>query len=72
MKKSIRWIKGDSKELSIEILANKQIVDVDGRIDFELIKDDVVTIKKLKKTLKYIVFKSNNYLENIREKIKAL
>lgn len=66
------FVIGDSKELSVEILSNKQIVDIDGRVDFELLKDDVVTIKKLKKTIKYIVFKNNNYLENIKEKIKAL
>lgn len=62
----------DNKELYVEINSNKQTIDVDGRVDFNLIKDDVVVIKKLRKTIKYIVFKKNNFLNNIREKIKAL
>lgn len=66
------FVIGDNKELNVEILSNKQIVDVDGRVNCELLKDDIVKIKKLKKTIKYIVFKNNNYLENIKEKIKAL
>ena len=48
------------------------MVDIDGRVDFELTKADIVVIKKLKKTLKYIVFKKNNFLNNIREKIRVL
>ena len=66
------FVIADNKELNVEILSNKQIVDVDGRVNCELLKDDIVIIKKLKKTIKYIVFKNNNYLENIKEKIKAL
>ena len=66
------FVVSDNRELYVEILSDKQTVDIDGRVDFKLSKDDIVVIKKLKKTIKYIVFKKNNFLNNIREKIKAL
>ncbi|MBR0038926.1 MAG: NAD(+)/NADH kinase [Lachnospiraceae bacterium] len=66
------FVINDNKELCISIMANKQEVDIDGRVNFELQKDDEVVIKRLKKTIKYIVFKSNNFLNTIKDKIKAL
>lgn len=66
------FVISDNKELYVEMLSDKQVVDIDGRVDFELTKADIVVIKKLKKTLKYIVFKKNNFLNNIREKIRVL
>lgn len=66
------FVINDNKELCISIMASKQEVDIDGRVSFELQKDDEVVIKKLKKTIKYIVFKSNNFLNTIKDKIKAL
>lgn len=66
------FVINDNKELRISIMANKQEVDIDGRVSFELQKDDEVVIKRLKKTIKYIVFKSNNFLNTIKDKIKAL
>lgn len=66
------FVINDNKELCISIMANKQEVDIDGRVSFELQKDDEVVIKRLKKTIKYIVFKSNNFLNTIKDKIKAL
>lgn len=66
------FVINDNKELRISIMANKQEVDIDGRVSFELQKEDEVVIKRLKKTIKYIVFKSNNFLNTIKDKIKAL
>lgn len=66
------FVINDHKELSINIMANTQEVDIDGRISFELNKEDEVVIKKLKKTVKYIVFKNNNFLNTIKDKIRAL
>ena len=66
------FVINDNKELCISILANKQVVDIDGRVSFELKKEDEVVIKRLKKTIKYIVFKNNNFLNTIKDKIKAL
>ena len=66
------FVINDDKELYIEVINNSQVVDVDGRITCELKKNDVIVIKRMKKTVKYIVFEKDNYLNNIREKIKAL
>jgi NAD+ kinase len=66
------FVINDHKELSINIMANAQQVDIDGRISFELNKEDEVVIKRLKKTIKYIVFKNNNFLNTIKDKIRAL
>lgn len=66
------FVINDNKELCISIMANKQVVDIDGRVSFELKKEDNVVIKRLKKTIKYIVFKNNNFLNTIKDKIKAL
>lgn len=66
------FVINDNKELCISIMANKQVVDIDGRVSFELKKEDKVVIKRLKKTIKYIVFKNNNFLNTIKDKIKAL
>lgn len=66
------FVINDHKELSINIMANTQEVDIDGRISFELNKEDEVVVKRLKKTIKYIVFKNNNFLNTIKDKIRAL
>lgn len=66
------FVINDHKELSINIMANSQEVDIDGRISFELNKEDEVVIKRLKKTIKYIVFKNNNFVNTIKDKIRAL
>lgn len=66
------FVISDEKELYIDVLNDKQVIDIDGRIDFDLEIDDVVMIKKLKRTIKYIAFKENNFLNNIKEKIRAL
>ena len=66
------FVINDNKELCISIMANKQVVDIDGRVSFELKKEDKVVIKRLKKTIKYIVFNNNNFLNTIKDKIKAL
>ena len=66
------FVINDDKELHIEVINSNQVVDVDGRVDFELEINDVVVIKRMKKTIKYIIFNNDNYLNNIRKKIKAL
>lgn len=62
----------DNKELYVDIMSDDQMIDIDGRTNFILIKSDTILIKKLKKTVKYIAFDKNNFLENVKEKIKAL
>lgn len=62
----------DNKELYVNILSDEQIVDIDGRVEYKLNTGDIVKIKKLKKTIRYIVFDKNNFINNVREKIKAL
>ncbi len=66
------FVINDNKELRISVMSNRQVVDIDGRVNFELEKEDEVVIKRLKKTIKYIVFKNNNFLNTIKDKIKAL
>ena len=63
---------GDNKEIFVDIITNNQIVDIDGRISFKLEKEDIVKISKLKHTVKYIIFNNNNFLSNIRKKIKSI
>lgn len=64
-------VNGDS-DIYVSILNEEQIVDIDGRVTCDLMKDDVVKISKLKKTVKYIVFNDNNFLNNIKNKIKSI
>lgn len=66
------FVVADDKELFVKVSSDNQVIDIDGRINCELCKGDIITIKKLKKMVKYIVFKKNNFLNNIKEKIKAL
>lgn len=64
-------VNGDS-DIYVSILNEEQIVDIDGRVTCDLMQDDVVKISKLKRTVKYIVFNDNNFLNNIKNKIKSI
>ena len=61
-----------TRELYIRILNDDQLIDVDGRIDKELLKDDIVKITKLNKPVDYITFDKNGFLNNIKSKIKNM
>ncbi len=63
---------GGDRELYIRILNDDQLIDVDGRIDKELLKDDIVKITKLNKPVDYITFDKNGFLNNIKSKIKNM
>ena len=62
----------DKKIVFIKILDEGQLVDIDGRIEYSLNTDDVVKISKLKKPVRYIVFDTNNFLNNIKCKIRNI
>ena len=64
-------LNGD-KSIYVDVMKDLQIVDVDGRIDLELKKNDLVKVSRLKKMVKYIIFEKNNFLLNIKNKIKAI
>ena len=62
----------DKKNVYIKILNDGQLVDVDGRIETSLNVNDIVKVSKLKKAIKYIVFDNNNFLNNIKSKIRNI
>ena len=62
----------DKKNVYIKILNDGQLIDIDGRIETGLNVDDIVKISKLKKPIKYIVFDNNNFLNNIKSKIRNI
>ena len=64
-------VNGES-DIFVTILNSEQLVDVDGRAICELMKDDIIKISRLKKTVKYITFNDNNFLNNIKNKIKSI
>lgn len=53
----------------VAIEEENQLVDVDGRSHFELKIGDRVFIKKLDKSVKYIVFDKNQFINNVKNKI---
>lgn len=65
-------IVSDKKDVFIKILNDGQLVDVDGRIETKLNIDDIVKISKLKKPIRYIVFNKNNFLNNVKSKIRNI
>lgn len=66
------YVVNSKKSVNVEVLSNEQFVDVDGRINFDLVLGDKVVITELKNKVKYIAFENNTFFENIRNKIKAL
>lgn len=62
----------DKKSVFIKILNDGQLVDVDGRIENSLEVNDVVKVTKIKKAIKYIVFDDNNFLNNVKNKIRNI
>ncbi len=66
------YVVNSKKSVNVEVLSNRQFVDVDGRINFDLVLGDKVVITELKNKVKYIAFENNTFFENIRNKIKAL
>lgn len=66
------YVVNSKKSVNVEVLSNGQFVDVDGRINFDLVLGDKVVITELKNKVKYIAFDNNTFFENIRNKIKAL
>lgn len=66
------YVVNSKKSVNVEVLNNDQFVDIDGRINFDLLLGDRVVITELKNKVKYIAFDNNTFFENIRNKIKAL
>lgn len=53
----------------VSIEEDNQIIDIDGRRYFELEVGDKIYIKKLPKTVKYITFEKNQFINNVKNKI---
>lgn len=66
------YVVNSKKSVNVEVLNNDQFVDIDGRINCDLLLGDRVVITELKNKVKYIAFDNNTFFENIRNKIKAL
>ena len=66
------FVVNSKKIVNVEILNEGQFIDIDGRINYDLIVGDYITITELKNKVKYIAFENNTFFENIRNKIKAL
>ena len=66
------YVVNSKKSVNVEVLNNDQFVDIDGRINCDLLLGDRVVITELKNKVKYIAFGNNTFFENIRNKIKAL
>lgn len=62
----------DKNVLYINIMSDNQIVDVDGRVTFDLANGDFIKIYELKKPLKFITFEKQNFLNNIKGKIRNI
>lgn len=63
---------GDSKKVLIKVMSDKQAVDIDGRVNFALNKEDYVEVTKFKKAVKYITFEKNHFINNLKNKIKNI
>ena len=61
-----------SRKLYIKVINEDQLIDVDGRICENLMKDDIVEVMRLKKPVDYITFDKNNFLNNIKSKISNI
>ena len=66
------YVVNSKKSVNVEVLNNDQFIDIDGRINCDLLLGDRVVITELKNKVKYIAFGNNTFFENIRNKIKAL
>lgn len=66
------YVVNSKKNVHVDILNDGQFVDIDGRINFDLLIGDKVEVSELKRKVKYIVFESDSFFTNIRNKIKAL
>lgn len=66
------YIVNSKKKVMVNILNDNQFVDIDGRINFDLLVGDDVEVTELKNKVQYITFENNTFFENIRNKIKAL
>lgn len=62
----------DDKKIYVTIVNENQVIDVDGRIDMNLYKGDIVEVSKLKKPILYITFDEHDYLSNVKNKIKNM
>lgn len=62
----------DKKLVLVKIKNDNQIVDIDGRVENELIKNDIVKISKLNEKIKYITFEDNHFINNIKNKIRSI
>ena len=66
------YVVNSKKDVTVEVLNEGQFVDIDGRINYDLSIGDKIVVKELKKKTKYVIFESDSFFTNIRNKIKAL
>lgn len=64
-------INGD-ETIYINVNSKNQIVDVDGRVSCDVGVSDIIKISKLKKTLRFITFEKNHFINNIKSKIRNI
>lgn len=62
----------DGRTILVKIFSDSQIIDVDGRVECELMADDIVKIKKINTPVDYIIFDKYNFLNNLKSKIKSI
>lgn len=60
------------EKIFVKIVCDNQVVDIDGRIKYNLDSGDFVKISKLKKQLNFITFEKNSFINSINNKIKNL
>ena len=66
------YVVNSKKKVVVNVLNDNKFVDIDGRINFDLLVGDEVEIVELNNKVHYITFEDNTFFENIRNKIKAL
>lgn len=64
-------INGD-ETIYINVNSNNQIVDIDGRTSCDVSVNDIIKITKLKHTLRFIAFEKNQFIKNIKSKIRNI
>lgn len=65
-------IVNDKKDVYIKNIRDGQIIDIDGRIDFELYAGDNIKVSRLDKEINFITFEENHFIKNIKRKIRNI
>lgn len=65
-------IVNDKKDIYIKNIRDGQIIDIDGRINFELYAGDNIKVSRLDKEINFITFEENHFIKNIKRKIRNI